>query len=568
MDVDSAQYASLSREMRDTGAYLEVQLRGNDYLDKPPLLFWLSSLSFALFGVAPWSFKLLPLLSAFFAVYATAALGRLLYGPKAGFYAGLILGTCQAWFLFTLDLRTDTLLSAWVIGATWKLAAYQKNRRWADALWAGLFAGLAMLSKGPLGLMIPLLALGGSIVVEGRWKSLLRPGWYAGLGVALLCLIPMAWGLYHQFDLQPDKAVLMPTPHGLETRTGISGLRFFFWEQSFGRLTGENAWKDTSGPFFFVHNFLWAFMPWALFAVVALVWKMGREFRAWRAGTPTEGLVLSGLLLPFIALSASNYKLPHYIFPLFPFAALILGQFFAERARESKSRPLEAGLASVSWIVSISLSGVLLFWVFPSDIAVVVLSAIPFGLAVVYMLRARHYERWLWGAGLSSVGVNLVLSLQFYPQLLQYQAGTTLSEALVARAIPSEEVAYLSVHAYSFDFGMRAAIPVRPTLDDLHPSDRFVVVDESGLRSLREAGYELGTIIKRAHYPATQLSGAFLNPKSRSEVLKTWYAVELLRPPAVAKSRFPPPSSEPVAEATIEFRNPLELCPTPFERTP
>lgn len=527
MDVDSAQYASLSREMRDTGSFLELQLRGNDYLDKPPLLFWLSSLSFWLFGVAPWSFKLLPLLSAFFAVYATAALGRLLYGPKAGVYAGLLLGTCQAWFLFTLDLRTDTLLSAWVIGATWKLASYQKNRRLPDALWAGLFAGLAMLSKGPLGLMIPLLAMGGSIALEGQWKTLLRPGWYAGLGVAMLCLIPMAWGLYQQFDLQPEKTVLMPTPQGLEPRTGISGLRFFFWEQSFGRLTGENAWKDTSGPFFFVHNFLWAFMPWALFAVVALGWKVVREFQAWRSGNPMDGLVLSGLLLPFAALSASNYKLPHYIFPLFPFAALILGQFFSERAKDHARRPLEAILTVVSWLVSLSLAGILLFWVFPGTSAVIVLSALPFVLAAVYALHSKRYERWLLATGLSSVGINLVLSLHFYPRLLQYQSGTALSEALVARGIPPEEVAYLSVHAYSFDFGMRSAVPVRPTLDDVQPTDRFLVVDESGLRSLREAGYPLGSIVERAHYPATQLSGSFLNPRTRPDVLKPWYAVEL-----------------------------------------
>ena len=57
LGLDSSQYAELSRQMNESGNYLEIYLDGNDYLDKPPLLFWLSSLSFSIFGVSEFAFR-------------------------------------------------------------------------------------------------------------------------------------------------------------------------------------------------------------------------------------------------------------------------------------------------------------------------------------------------------------------------------------------------------------------------------------------------------------------------------------------------------------------------------
>ena len=72
MNIDAAQYASISFEMALTNSYLEVKEFGNDYLDKPPLLFWLSSLSIKLFGATNFAYKLpsfLFLLASLYAVY-------------------------------------------------------------------------------------------------------------------------------------------------------------------------------------------------------------------------------------------------------------------------------------------------------------------------------------------------------------------------------------------------------------------------------------------------------------------------------------------------------------------
>ena len=171
MDVDSAQYASISQEMEQSGSYLEVKNKGRDYLDKPPLLFWTSALSFKLFGFHNWSFKLIPFLLALASIRATHRLGRLLADEQVGRWAAVMLGSCQAYFLFTLDLRTDTMLTACVAIAIAQIMEFSIGDGRLYRLISGfLFVGLAMLAKGPIGLMIPMIAIGAHFLFNREWK--------------------------------------------------------------------------------------------------------------------------------------------------------------------------------------------------------------------------------------------------------------------------------------------------------------------------------------------------------------------------------------------------------------
>jgi len=78
-------------------------------------------------------------------------------------------------------------------------------------------------------------------------------------------LSPMLYGLYEQYDASGGRQ----TYNGFIT----SGIRFYFWTQSFGRLTGESTWSNDTGPFYFIYTFLWAFLPWSLSFPIALVKK-------------------------------------------------------------------------------------------------------------------------------------------------------------------------------------------------------------------------------------------------------------------------------------------------------
>ena len=110
MDVDAAQYASISREMLDTNSWLQVFHRGADYLDKPPLLFWLSAVSLKIFGIHSFAYKLPSVLILLLGMFSFYKLALLFYDRKTSAAALLIVATTQAWLQITNDIRTDTIL--------------------------------------------------------------------------------------------------------------------------------------------------------------------------------------------------------------------------------------------------------------------------------------------------------------------------------------------------------------------------------------------------------------------------------------------------------------------------
>jgi 4-amino-4-deoxy-L-arabinose transferase-like glycosyltransferase len=429
-------------------------------------------------------------------------------------------------------LRTDTLLTAFVILSTLQIYRFTLYKNTIDLLWGAVFVGLAMLAKGPIGLIIPAMALGGHWLLNREWKNIFKWEWLLALIVVALVLAPMSYGLYMQFDSQPDKITQMPSPKGIFPVEGVSGLRFFFWEQSFGRITGENVWKDNSGPFFFTHNFLWSFMPWALLAVFALFRKSIMELKSLFTKGKGHFLLLSGFLLPFIALSTSQYKLPHYIFPLYPFAALITAEFIVDAF--GKNRKLDKGLihfgALLTLIVSLSLSFVLLFWVF--NVPTYLRFVLP-PLAIVciwtYFQKNKALAIVLSLAMVSAL-TNIVLNSHFYPLLLKYQKGSEMAFLAKSMGAQKENTAYYRSFVFSFDYYMQSSIPVRPAVETIRSTDQFIFSLAEGLEDLKAASLPIDTVVRFDSYPITELTPAFLNPATRESTLVPIYLVVLDQP--------------------------------------
>ncbi|MBP6687790.1 MAG: glycosyltransferase family 39 protein, partial [Lacibacter sp.] len=99
MDVDASQYAGISREMKESGSYLQVYEQGKEYLDKPPFLFWISALSMKIFGENNLGYKFPSILFAIFAVIATFRFAKLFYDRTIALLSAAVLATCQAVFL-------------------------------------------------------------------------------------------------------------------------------------------------------------------------------------------------------------------------------------------------------------------------------------------------------------------------------------------------------------------------------------------------------------------------------------------------------------------------------------
>ena len=268
IDIDAAQYANIGRVMLTSHQYLELFDRGKDYLDKPPMLLWLGALSMRVFGVRDVAYRLPSELFAVLAIYSTYRFALLFYKKEIALLSALVLAGCQGMFLMTHDVKTDTMLMGWAILSIWQLAEWFRHGSWGSLLLScGAVAG-GMLTKGPIALMVPVFAFLPHFLLRRSFKELIRWQYLLMLAIVLLLLLPMDVGLYRQFDLHPEKTV-----NGL---TGVSGLRFYYWTQSFGRITGESPWRNNHPFYFLAQNLLWSFLPWVLFFYAGLAMEAFR----------------------------------------------------------------------------------------------------------------------------------------------------------------------------------------------------------------------------------------------------------------------------------------------------
>lgn len=512
MDIDAAQYASMSREMLETGNYLQLYNRGIEYLDKPPFLFWVTTASFKLFGISNFTYKLPSFLFVLIGVWSTYKLGRLLYNKQTGLIASIMLYSSQAYFLFVHDVRTDTILANVVILAVWQLYIFMGNRSFQALLIGSVAVGIAMLEKGPIGLMVPVLALGSQLTYARTWKVIWRWEWLLGLIVVLLVLAPMCYGLYTQF--------------------GMHGLEFYFWTQSFGRITGQSEWQDNSSVFYFVHTFLWAFLPWmfiAFYGVGMNLIGLIKDKLSYKSSK--EVITTAGFVLTFVAMSLSNYKLPHYIFVAFPLVAIISADYLLKILGGDLVKKVFIGLGWLTIVLLSIVISLLVFGTFTLTNPFIIL--IGFGLiisAYYYLIKGNSSLHKLFIAPvLLIVGINFMLNVFFYPTLLQYQGGSVIGKEIALKYDKEAPVFTYDMAEHSLDFYARRIVPFLTNDDVVRGKATIVFTNSFGYRKLEKKGYEI-TILKEVDdYHVTELTIHFLRPSLRPGAVDKNYLLSITR---------------------------------------
>ena len=518
MDVDASQYASISAEMAKTGSYLEVYHRGMDYLDKPPLLFWLSASSMSIFGVNNFAYKLPSFLLVLLGLYSTFQFARLYYSRQVAIFSMLILASTQALFLITNDLRTDTNLLVFVIFSTWQLSLFVKRKTWWNFLLGFTGIALAMMAKGPIGIVTIGFALGTDFILRKDWKMLFNWRWLAGLIWVAILLGPMTYGLYTQFDLHPEKSA-----YGIDSPSGI---RFFYWTQSFGRITGESEWDNGAGFFFFFHSILWDFQPWILYFVLGL-FAVIRSILKGGLSAQKEFITLGGFVLTFFVLSLSRYKLPHYIFVTFPFAAIIAANYLAQ-IKQRWTLYYQAFFNALFWIVC----AVGLTLVFPVDnwwlpAILVILFVISWS---IFFKADTIVSKLFFATITTSLAFNLVLSTHFYPNLIGGYQSTGIAGNLARENNKGKgEFYWYEKHGHALDFYYQDITPgfSFSEFNDLK-SGSWIYTNDVGKSQLENDSLPLKCVYKLPNYSVTGLRLEFLFEKTRPKTLDTMYIFERL----------------------------------------
>lgn len=518
MDIDSSQYASMCAEIFNNGNYLELTHRGEQYLDKPPLLFWLGALFFKLFGVSHITFRLPSFLFTLLGTYSTYKLGVLLYNKKTGIIAALALYSSQAYFLFNHDVRTDCMLTNAVVFAVWQLWKYIRENKIANFFLAFVGIALAMLAKGPIGLMIPAFAVGSDLLLKKDFKRIFQFKWLGGLLIVLLILSPMVYGLYRQY--------------------GIEGPKFFFWTQSFGRITGESVWENDSTVFFFTHIFLWSFLPWSFLFIAALFKKIKTLIKD-KFIVADEVVTLGGFLITFIALSLSRYKLPHYIFVTYPFAAIITAAYLVENIDERETRNLffRRFMRPLQWVVAVLLllsPLLVLLWIFPNAANWLwVLYILLLVITLAVMFYKRFEEKIIYISVLAITITNFVLNLYFYPNLLKYQSGGVAARFINEAGINKEEVYWFKIDGhFAFDFYLQHYAPYLSDTSQVEKllseeKQLWLFTNEEGMSLVRQQKMKIAFVKVIPHQQAALLTLPFLNAKTRASALRNFYLVKV-----------------------------------------
>jgi 4-amino-4-deoxy-L-arabinose transferase-like glycosyltransferase len=315
-EPDEGRYAEIAREMLARGEWVVPLLQGEPYLDKPPLLYWLTMASFRLFGVHDWSARLPPALAVHGCVLLVYLLGRRSLGERPAIWGALFLCLAPGFVGMGRLLLLDGLLTFFVTLSL--LAAFEALRgqqlRWSWWLLSAAACGFGLLTKGPIAVVLfvpPLLAhrwLAGGLCSVGK-----RPVFvFAALVLALV----LPWYI----------AVYLREP---------IFFRHFFWQHNVQRFLAP--FDHVEPIWFYVPIMLGGMLPGTLLLPSFLRYLLsGRRENAERR-SPELGFMLlaGGWCLLFFTLSGS--KLPTYILPAFPPLALALGYFVCSSGwRESR----------------------------------------------------------------------------------------------------------------------------------------------------------------------------------------------------------------------------------------
>jgi 4-amino-4-deoxy-L-arabinose transferase-like glycosyltransferase len=464
-EPDETRYAVVARDMKDSGDWIIPHLNREIYAEKPPLFFWLVNLSVFFLGENSELANRLPsALAGYIVILITCLFGERLFNPRTGFLSSLILATSLFFPQLSRWMMLDSIFTLFFFLALFffYLGYEKEERRRRYYLLAGLFTGLAILTKGPVAyLTLPIFLIFAAFqkAMKKFWCRDLLWGCLLSVGVVLIWWIPACW---------------------------IGGRNYIHWilfQQAIGTYVEGGKHFHPEAFFFYLIRFPIEFLPWTVFLPTAFILGL-RKGRDRRVNFLFLSIWFSFIFLFF---TFSKGKKDNYLLPLYPAAAMIVGWLWDSGIRSEKGKKgFISGLAILG-LLSLVPFVLFLFRVpqklYPAvlsyhSLAVFILCYLVLGslLSLLFFIKKRP-----WGAFISLVVIFTFLHLHIthsLPSQLNAQRSIkTFSERILKRMEPGDEI-----KTFWFKSNGLLYYTEKPYIEEIDDTDRFVEVFRSSHR--------------------------------------------------------------------------------------
>ncbi len=407
-DPDEVFYSLSAKEMAAKNEWLTPMIFGQPQFEKPPLTYWLLEIAFKTWGESPFTARLFPAVFATLGVMAVYFLGLMGFNDeRKAFLSAVVLATSAFFAGMGKTVFTDMIFTVFILGAftMFMLGFIDRRRQGIGLIGFYLCCAFATLTKGPLGLLVPQMAVVFFLLYQRQIKFL-KSRWVP-VGILLYLALALPWYVY------------------IYNQYGQAFIHEFFYNDHWRRFwvaehRGNDHW------YFYLMTMVAGLFPWSLFLLAAWV-DLFKRLKS--SVTIVDYLGLSWIFAVLIVFETAHSKLASYVLPLFPALALMTGNFLGNGLSQIQHRKKMQNLLFASF----------------SILAVL-------GIAVMAGHRAyRHYISsqlpmyFLSGSliALSGLGVSLAIKERF--QLALYVLALSLCPIfLTAFMIRTDVQGYVS----------------------------------------------------------------------------------------------------------------------------
>ena len=300
---DEVFYTQTAKEMLNNHHWMTPYIFGQPQFEKPIFLYWLLKLGFMIFGINSFAARFFPALFGIIGIVAVYLLGRIGFKDnKKAFISAIVLMTSGLYLGLARTVFTDLIFSVFILLSL--LSFYWgfsfRNRKGIGIFMFFVFSALAVLTKGPLGIIIPLLTTVIFLLIKKDIKFLFDRCFIWGF--LLFCLISLPWYalMYKLYD--------------------NAFIHEFFYNDHYRRIIeAEHRGNDTW--YFYPFSMVGCIFPWSIFLVAAL-FSLPKYLK--QKDNSFYVFLICLICVVFAVFQGAHSKLVSYIFPLFAALGLIL----------------------------------------------------------------------------------------------------------------------------------------------------------------------------------------------------------------------------------------------------